>query len=292
MTKDFDAYLNVDWTEHFIDLDTGIRMAYCECGDAEGTPLLLLHGVTDGRVSWAQVAPALAEMGYHCYIIEYRGNGKTDKPDQGECGYTAELLADDVLDFMDKKGLDKIHIAGHSYGSLIAQTLALKAPDRFSSYVLIDSAVSCLENEVVKWVLDGDEEGFGGVYAYKDRMPEDFVKEWTATPNEDEGFRTATFLHAYQLPAAAWRNLMDGLKQFDNTDGIRRIKGDVLVMWGTEDEIFTAEDQRQLKEGLVSCNVQYVDIEGAGHNGFWDSKARAKEYAGHMDAFLKGVNVQ
>lgn len=283
----YDEYLDVDWLESFVKLDTGINMAYCECGDKSGVPLVLIHGVTDGRVSWAQVAPLLGEKGYHCYIVEYRGNGKTDKPDQPPHGYTAELLSEDIIDFMDKTGIERAHVAGHSFGSLIVQVLAARNPERFYSCILIDAAVDCRSNPVLKSVMTGNDDGFEGIGAYDDFMPDDFVEEWTATTNEDEAFKKATYEHAKQLPAVAWRNLMNGLINFNSSEFIRRIRGNILVMWGTADEIFTKEDQEQLRAGLVSCNAEYIDIEGASHNGFWDSIEMAEIYAAHMDSFMR-----
>ena len=74
-----------------MDLDTGIKMTYLTCGPEDGIPLLLIHGATDSRISWSQVAPKLADAGFRCYIPELRGHGKTDKPEAGEEGYTAAV---------------------------------------------------------------------------------------------------------------------------------------------------------------------------------------------------------
>ena len=287
--ENYQKYIPKDWEKHIEKLNTGIHMAYYECGKKDGIPLLLIHGVTDGCVSWMQMAPKLAERGYHCYIVEYRGNGATDKPDQGKTGYTAELLADDIMALMDSIGLEKTHVAGHSYGTLISQVLAARYPERFFSYTLIDAAVNCTENPVLKWAVNGEENGFNGVEAYDDFMPADFVKDWTATGNEIEDFRKAAYAHAAGLPAVAWKNLMRGLTDFNSSSFIGDIKGDVLVIWGTEDDIFTADDQKDLKEGLTSCNVRYVDIEGASPNGYWDSLEMAEKYADHIDRFIKQI---
>ena len=288
MEKIYYEYLNMDWEESKVRLDTGIDMAYCEFGSDTGIPLLLIHGVTDGSISWAQVAPVMAQKGYHCYAIEYRGNGMTDKPDMGEEGYTAELIADDILNFMDKLNLEKTHVAGHSFGSLISQVLAIKAPERFLSYILIDSAVDatgCIALDILK----GDGGEFPDLNSFGEYMPAEFVKTWTAVENEDGNFRRAVYEHAAQLPIIAWKNLMRGLVRFDNRAHIGEITGDVLVIWGTGDDIFTAKDQEQLKAGLTSCRVKHIDVEGASHNGFWDSIASAEKYCDYMDEFIKSL---
>lgn len=292
MSKSFKEYLDVEWDENRIRLDSGLEMAYCECGPVSGPKLLLIHGVTDGRVSWAQMAPLLSEKGYHCYIVEYRGNGLTDKPEQGEEGYTAELIAADLCSFLEKLELGPIHVVGHSFGSLISQVLACMVPQICKSCTLIDTAVDCRDNPVLLWVRDGDNQEFLGVNHYTDKLPEQFLKEWTETSNEDAGFRQATYEHARGLPLTAWRNLINGLTHFNNWEHIREITQDVLVIWGDQDTIFLKKDQQQVAEGLVSCNARFVIVEGASHNGFWDSRKMAEVYAQHIHRFIREIENQ
>ena len=123
-TKSFAEYQNVDWTEKSVDLETGIHLAYTVTGDEKGTPVVLIRGFTDGRVSWSQVAPSLAKKGYRVYVPEYRGNGKTDKPID-ESSYSVAELASDIAAFVEKLGLKKVHIVGHSLGAFIAQELSI-----------------------------------------------------------------------------------------------------------------------------------------------------------------------
>ncbi len=286
MSRNYYDCAGVDWEKRMIRLDTGIQMAYYECGPEDGKTVLLIHGVTDGCVTWTQIAPILAENGCHCYIVEYRGNGMTDKPDMGAAGYTAQLIADDIIDMINKLGLQQIHAAGHSFGSLITQVLAVKQPQSFADYTLIDTAVDCRSNPVLLGVKHGDGDGFAGLDNCTGELPEDFLREWMAMGNESEALRTAEFEHVKQMPLVAWRNLMDGLLQFDSSGFIGNIKGDVLVLWGTEDNIFTQADQDQVRAGLTGCHAEYVNVEGASHNGFWDSIAMAQTYAEHILNFI------
>lgn len=287
MSKTYYDYAEVDWEQKYLDLDTGVRMAYYECGPKDGKTVLLIHGVTDGCVAWAQIAPVLEKAGCHCYIVEYRGNGMTDKPDMGPFGYTGELLADDIIDFIEKLDLQEIHVVGHSFGSLITQILALKIPQRCADYVLIDTAVDCRNNPVILSVRNGDGDGFKGLDHYPDGLPDSFLQEWTAMGNESKSFRAAALEHVRQMPMVSWKNLMDGLLQFNSTAFIGDIHGDVLVLWGTEDDIFPKADQDQVKAGLTGCNVKYVDVDGASHNGFWDSMVMAETYADHILDFIE-----
>ncbi len=288
--KSFADYLDVPWTEHFADLPTGIRMCYVEIGPEDGTPIILLHGVTDGRVSWTHVAPALADLGYHVYVPEYRGNGKTDKPEADENGYTAEMIADDVIALMDAIGLEKAHVGGHSYGSIISQVINLKAPERLLSTILIDTTVNAKTSEVLEWAEFGDGEEYLGVHGYDEEgaMPDSFLQAWAENDNPDEAFQKATIEHLRQMPYECWYRLIHACRNFDNSEHIGEISGKVLVIWGTEDAIFPKKDQDALKAGLTGADVTYVDIEGS-HNIHWDSPETAAAVVKAIDEFIKGL---
>ena len=141
--KSYKDYAEIVFQEKMVELDTGIKMAYYEFGMENSVPLLLIHGITDGCVSWTQMIPELTGRGYHLYIIEYRGNGMTDKPEADECGYTAEMIAGDIINWMDKTGIKQIHLTGHSYGSMISQVLEARYPERFLTCILMDTGVEC-----------------------------------------------------------------------------------------------------------------------------------------------------
>jgi pimeloyl-ACP methyl ester carboxylesterase len=287
--KSFEEYQNVPWKEYKVALPTGISMAYCECGPANGIPVILIHGVTDGRVSWSQVAPMMAELGYHCYIPEYRGNGKTDKPNPGPKGYLTDTHVADIFALMDLLNLKKCHVVGHSLGSLIAQRMNILHPERTLSITLIESAVKCPGNALLTWAQNGDGKDYLGVHGYdaEQKMPESFLKAWTENTNEDQSFQDATIAHAHQMPYPVWDYLLTGLNAFDNSADMGKITGRVLVIWATEDVIFTAEDQEELKKCLTNCDTVYKTVQGGTHNVHWDSKRTKEEVAAYIDDFIR-----
>ncbi len=289
--KSYADYIQVDWEEHFVDLPTGIRMAYTVCGPEGGVPVVLIHGVTDGRISWSQVAPMLAGLGYRVYVPEYRGNGKTDKPEAGPEGYTVETHVKDMLAFLDAVGIPKAHFVGHSLGSLIAQRINIEAPERVLSTTLIESAVKCQPNEVLTWAHDGDGKDYLGVHGYDDvqKMPESFLKEWADNTNDSEDFQRATIEHIRQMPYKVWDYLLTGLNAFDNRADIGKVSGKVQVIWATEDNIFPASDQEELKAGLTGCDVVYKTVEGGSHNVHWDSPATRALVTQYIDEFIKSA---
>jgi len=235
----------------------------------------------------------MAEKGYHCFVPEYRGSGLSDKPESDEQGYTVELLTQDVIAFMDEVGLKSAHIVGYSLGSFIAQVLNVRIPERVLSTTLIaTSATANDENEVLAWILNGDgtEDGLQGLKNIPDHsaMPETFIREWAGSTNDDPIFLNATLAHEFQIPVHCWKSIFNGAIQFNNVQELKKMKGPVLVFWGTEDVLFPKPVQDQLKALLKesTAHVTYVDVEGGSHNLHWDSSATATFISERIDLFI------
>lgn len=286
---DWTTIMNVNWDEHSVRLDTGIDMAYMTCGPEDGTPIVLIHGATDSRNSWSQLAPILAEAGYHCYIPELRGHGKTSKPVPPVEGYTVEQHTADIVNFMDKMNLEHANIVGHSLGSIITQELLITRPERVDKAVLISSTAMIDENSSVSWILNGDGTDFLGIngYSKERKIPDEFIKSWTDTENEDAAFKEAVYLHAKSLPYEAWYGIFKGCDQVDNRRRLSTVTAPVEIIWGTDDTLFLKEDQDILKESLVNADVHTLDVPDASHNIHWDSMDICKQIASEIIKFLK-----
>ena len=252
-TKRFSDYQEVDWTEKAVHLSTGIHLAYTVTGDEKGTPVILIHGLTDGRVSWSQVAPALAKKGYRVYVPELRGNGKTDKPIE-ESAYALKELTNDIAAFIDKLELKKPHIVGHSLGAFVAQELSILHADKIASITLIGSGAAVDEtNATIDWLVNGTgDKNFDGIFAYDStqKLPDTFYEKWGNSTNPDKDFQTAHLEHLHQVPYYAWKFLVRNLLKIDNSNRLSSITSDVQIIWGTKDAIFDKKSQETLQKGL------------------------------------------
>ena len=285
-----------NWERHLLPLSTGIDLEYFACGPKDGVKVLLLHGITDGHHSWTQVAPTLAEAGYRLIMPNYRGNGGTSHPDCLPEGYTAEMIADDMFALIEQAGLCKdddgnpvpIHLGGHSYGSMISQTMALARPELFRSVILLASCMDCRNVGLISEMVEGTPD-MPGIKDFEDPIDEEYVRDWTSMTNEDPDFREAVFEHTMAMPAVAWKNLFAGLVRFYDPN-IADIKQPMLVMWGTNDTMIPAEDQAKLHEALKPKadrgEVEYVDMPDSGHNGYWDDMEQARLWTAVILDFL------
>ncbi len=112
-------------------------MYYEEKGS--GDPLILIMGITARGEVWGAHDEAWSE-GFRCIAPDNRGVGLSDKP---EGDYTSEMMADDYAGLMDALGIEKARVVGCSMGSIIAQQLCLRHPEKVQSAVFMCPWASC-----------------------------------------------------------------------------------------------------------------------------------------------------
>ncbi|MEV0126111.1 alpha/beta fold hydrolase [Streptomyces sp. NPDC050703] len=113
----------------------GVRLSYQRSGS--GTPVLLIMGSSaSGRVWTMHQTPALNRAGYETVTFDNRGIAPSDVP-AGD--YTLSDLVADTRGLIERLGLGPCHLVGTSLGAMIAQELALSAPELVRSAVLIAS---------------------------------------------------------------------------------------------------------------------------------------------------------
>jgi len=104
--------------------------------EGHGPPLLLLNGIGLDLSAWGPLAQALRGE-RQLVLADFRGSGLSGPPPE-PC--TTARLAADALALLDHLSLGSVDVLGLSLGGLVAQELALLAPDRVRSLVLAATA--------------------------------------------------------------------------------------------------------------------------------------------------------
>ena len=107
-----------------------IKHFYIEEG--EGKPLIMLHGNGESNEYFSKQIGVFDEY-FRIFALDTRGHGKTPR---GEKPFTLSQFADDLLDFMNDKNIDKADILGFSDGGNIAMLFAIRYPERVNKLVL------------------------------------------------------------------------------------------------------------------------------------------------------------
>lgn len=116
-------------------VDVGdVRLAYRSWGDAFGSPVVLLHGLGGSSADWEAAGPLLGRE-WRVHALDLRGHGESDWPDD----YDLELMAEDVVGFLDELELDRVGLVGHGMGGVVARLVAQEHSDRVERLVLLEA---------------------------------------------------------------------------------------------------------------------------------------------------------
>ena len=140
----------------------GVELAGDESG--QGTPVVLLHGLTATRRYVVMGSRALERSGHRVIAYDARGHGASS-PAAARDEYTYEDLGHDLIAVLDDRGIERAVLAGASMGAHTLLWLALNAPERAAGLVVItpayDPAVQLDEARLARWdaLADGLERG-------------------------------------------------------------------------------------------------------------------------------------
>jgi pimeloyl-ACP methyl ester carboxylesterase len=142
----------------------------------EGTPVVLLHGLTATRRYVVMGSKNLERGGHRVVMYDARGHGRSEPAD----AYGYAELADDLLAVLDGRGIDRAVLAGASMGAHTIVRFALDHPERAAALVLITPAFDPggtrgLErwDSLARGLREGGVEGFIEAYG-EPRVPEAF----------------------------------------------------------------------------------------------------------------------
>lgn len=115
-----------------------LEMVYMDV-QPEGTPkgtVLLLHGKNFSGSYFGETASALAKEGYRVLVPDQIGFGKSTKPETYH--YTFQQLAQNTRRLLEKLGVSKVQVLGHSMGGMLATRFCLMYPDTAVSLTLLN----------------------------------------------------------------------------------------------------------------------------------------------------------
>ena len=134
-----------------------LRMHYLQQGT--GFPIIMVHGFPETSFQWRHQLPALAETNA-VFALDTRGFGQTDKP---RIRVNRDMLARDVINFMDALGIERAHLVGHDWGGIIGFKAVIDYQERFERVAFIDTLLTTW----IPW-------GFHGCWFKDEPRPEEF----------------------------------------------------------------------------------------------------------------------
>ena len=106
-------------------------------GPQHGPVVVLLHGFPEFCNGWRRQIEPLAAAGFRVIVPDQRGYNLSSKP-SGVAAYALTELVSDVMAIADQLGREKIFLAGHDWGAVVAWGTALLHPQRLAKLAVLN----------------------------------------------------------------------------------------------------------------------------------------------------------
>jgi pimeloyl-ACP methyl ester carboxylesterase len=231
----------------------GFRLHYLEEGPSGGKPVVLIHGLGGRAEDWRNLAPYLARAGFHVYMPDLLGYGRSGLP--ANFSYSVEDEAGIVIGFFDALGLEHVDLGGWSMGGWIVQLVAAEAPERVSRLMLFDAAGL---HEAPDW----DTQLFNPKTAAQLNELELLL---TPRPERIPWFVAADILRISGRTGwvvdRAMASMLTGQNVTD--DLLPKFKMPVLIVWGEKDRILPVAQAQTMHRLAAQSELDVVA--GCGH---------------------------
>ena len=241
----------------------GVELVYWTWPGA-APPTLLLHGIGNYGRYWDLFADAIAGR-LRLIAPDARGHGESGRPAEG---YAPADFAADALAILDRLGIERAVIVGHSMGGLHSINLAARHPERVLALVIVDASPDPLPQgaERAQRLLTGRPERFAdraAARAYLERTSPGY----TAAVYENRlafAFRDEDGGLVWRSDAGALRRIMSGrMPAEDRWDALASITCPTLVVRGTRSNVLSEDVARRMVQTLADGRLMELD---AGHN--------------------------
>jgi pimeloyl-ACP methyl ester carboxylesterase len=105
-----------------------VRLHAIAAGPERGPIVVLLHGFPEFWYSWHKQIEPLAAVGFRVIVPDQRGYNLSSKP-AGIASYALPQLVADVIAIADQLGQQKIYLAGHDWGAVVAWSRPWRSTD-------------------------------------------------------------------------------------------------------------------------------------------------------------------
>ena len=234
----------------------GVSLEYFRQGPESPVPVILIHGAGSSARIWDSVQTCLSESGYESYAISMRGAGGSDRTVEST-DYHPSNYATDVTAALEKFGISKCILVGHSLGTIVASYILRDTPHLVERLIQI-AGPSVVKTRNPSSTSSKTRAGYG-----KSLSPEAFAHWESQHLGLSEGVRTQLRTDIDNNPE---ERLVGQARPWDGiTDVAATIEVPTLVILGDADDVVAPEEPLhyflQLNESVRRLHV----FSGVGH---------------------------
>jgi len=246
--------------------------------DGEGPPIVMLHGLGGTSNSFQAMIPALS--GFRIVRPDFPGAGRSPTPQQK---ITVEFMVEALEHAAAHLGIDRAHVVGHSFGTLIAQHVAARNPQRVASLTLFGPVLEpqqAARDRLRERAAMARHEGMSAV-------ADQLIGSALASATANENPVAVAFVRESHMrqDAEGFARSCEALGEAEKADH-RLIECPALVVTGDEDAVGPASVARELGDKIDGAKV--VILHRCGH---WTPIEKSRECSSLLSEFVRGIPI-
>lgn len=277
---------------NIIELAENLKIAYTDSGVGDEV-LLFVHGLGSNHKAWNKNIPVLKKH-FRCIAIDLPGYGQSSA---GEFSYSMSFFSEILRMFIDKKGLKKVHLVGHSMGGQISISTTLNHPDLVNSLILIAPAgIETFEERAALWLKS--------VFSYdllvnlsKKQIVQNFEINFYDMPEDSQFMIEERFelmeKDVYHDYCRMIPKCVSGMLDEPVFDQLDQVEQTVLILFGEEDRLIPnvmlhPQKTTQLIAKKADDAFQSSEMHLISHAGHFLQWEKSNEVNAKIKNFLKG----
>ena len=225
-------------------------------GKMETTPVLMIHGFGDSRISFGQAARFLSPD-FRLILVDVPGFGDTPEDPGVHHGISAQVAA--MKSLLDAMGIHRVSLVGNSMGGHISAAFTLTYPEMVEKLAVLNPAGLRVDDPNPYADATAPIASDADFDAYMDKLF--FKRPWIPGPFRQDFIKRAN-------RRFAWLNRIRGEIRGDRdyilNDRIGAIVAPTLILWGRHDRIISPVHAPIWHEKIKSSRVEIW--EDAGHS--------------------------
>lgn len=225
-----------------------------------GPDVILIPGLTAGPAVWNGVVAAVPGYRYHLLHV----GGMAGAPAGGNAsGAIVSPLADEIVRYIESRGLRRPALVGHSMGGTLAMMVAARRPELVGRLMVVD--------------MLPQPSGLVGSSPERARSLADRLRALGATPTGRMlvGSLIGSFGTDSRSDPDVVARAMQELAALDLTADLPRLAAPLTVVYANRDERSRARTDAAYASAYAGArNAELVRIDGSGHMIMFDQPAR------------------
>jgi pimeloyl-ACP methyl ester carboxylesterase len=246
-----------------------------------GRPVLLLHGWLNSWALWRNTIEVLGKD-FRMYALDFFGFGESGSQSAtGSSNFSVNNFVLMVSQFMDRMGIIRAPLVGHSMGGTVSLNAAIRYPEKVVKVIVVGSPIQgsslspLLKMAAYRgWIGLGQTTPFAYQVFQRGFLP--FLRVYSHMLAKD-GRTLGEMLTAdvSKLTALPFFESIGTLRQTDLRPRLREVQVPVLGIYGKRDNIVDPGQAKVLKQYLPSSRVEI--FEGSKHFPMMDERERFHE---------------